>query len=124
LFDGLTNDLQVTNTNFTHLLGPHGAGLAVENGSNITIINNTFANNSAENGGGLKLGTIQTAILQNNTFFNNSAIMSPGKPFDLIADSENLRGGALFIDCLKDNFTLCNTSFVLNNTFDSNYAQI
>jgi len=99
LFEGATNDIKVLNCNFTNLSGQEGGGLAVNKANNLTLENCTFSLNSAINGGAIKIGAIHTALLTNNIFMNNQANLPECRAFDLIADSENLRGGAMFIDC-------------------------
>ena len=63
-------------------------------------------------------------LAYNNTFVSNKAIKVDGKKVNAILDQENLRGGAIFINCVESLPSMWCYIKLSNNSFVENYAAI
>lgn len=92
---------------------------------NVTIERCLFHNNTAKSGGALHIAEVGTVVLKGNTFRGNRAQKAGAdQSFDPLVDQQSLRGGALFLDCVKSANQKCDVQLSGGNTFYNNTATI
>ena len=118
------SDVQVISSNFTNLTSALGAAIQISDSAKFVATKCQFHNNTAESGGAVSITQVPNSILSGNIFTNNSAQKLDGKPIDMQADQNKLRGGGLYINCVKSTSNPCLTILKNNNTFAFNYAEM
>lgn len=123
VFDGLHNTLVLANSTVANFTESTKSAVFISASKNVILANNTFANNSNREGGALTLTKVNRVDLVSNTFMNNSATLGSGV-YNPVADQNSLRGGALFIDCIRSASSTCDIRLSKANRFISNFALI
>jgi CSLREA domain-containing protein len=90
IYNGYSGTVTITNSIFNgnfvsggdyssgQQYGPNGAGGAIFNGHNMTVVNSTFVNNSAESGGAIDADNGTTTITGSTFTRNSASTTSPG----------------------------------------------